>query len=143
MANLLEIQKTMHRAEKRIKLIFEKDERLIQKVRTIHACKWSATMRCWHVPDTERSLAAIKQLFPNHSSLFNKTSKEKENKPLPLIAKPTHSLVPQLFTEQMKIKRYSENTIKTYSSVLHTFTGRIRHNAGYFGPLHGIPHNVC
>jgi site-specific recombinase XerD len=121
MANPLEIQKTMHRAEKRIKLIFEKDERLIQKVRTIQACKWSATMRCWHVPDTERSLAAIKQLFPNHSSLFNKTSKQKENKPLPLIAKPTHSLVPPLFTEQMKIKRYSENTIKTYSSVLHTF----------------------
>jgi hypothetical protein len=31
MANPLEIQKTMHRTEKRIKLIFEKDELLIQK----------------------------------------------------------------------------------------------------------------
>jgi integrase/recombinase XerD len=121
MANPLEIQKTIYRAEKRIKLIFKKEECLIPKVRTIHTYRWSATMCCWHAPDAERSLTAIKQLFPNHSSLFNKTSKQKENKILPLIRNPAHSLVPQLYTEQMKIKRYRENTIKTYSSVHHTF----------------------
>jgi site-specific recombinase XerD len=113
------IEKTIHPSEKRIKIVFEKDTLLTQKVRKIPACKWSATMRCWHVPDTDGNFATLKQLLSKASILDGKAVNESK---LGLLKqKQFQSLVPQLCLEQMKIARYSENTIRTYTSVLHTF----------------------
>jgi integrase/recombinase XerD len=115
------IIKTIHRNEKRIQIVFKKDDILIQKIKKIPSCKWSATMRCWHVRDTERNHAVLKQLFDHQIRLDDRTTQKKENTSITSKEKPSQLLVPTLFIEQMKIKRYSNNTIKTYTSVLNTF----------------------
>ena len=45
----------IHKGEKRIKLIFNYDPELIKMIRKIEGCRWSATMKCWHVPDTDEN----------------------------------------------------------------------------------------
>ncbi|MBN2611720.1 MAG: tyrosine-type recombinase/integrase [Bacteroidales bacterium] len=42
-----------HRDSRRIKLVFKYNQQLINLVRTIPGCRWSQTMRCWHIPYRE------------------------------------------------------------------------------------------
>ncbi len=43
---------TVHNGEKRIKLEYEyiKGNILDKKVRSFSGCRWSKTMKCWHIP---------------------------------------------------------------------------------------------
>ncbi|MCD4788796.1 MAG: tyrosine-type recombinase/integrase, partial [Bacteroidales bacterium] len=52
MKNLL-VQPVLHRNEKRLKLVFDYDEELIEKIKNMPGRKWSKTMKCWHVPYRE------------------------------------------------------------------------------------------
>ena len=56
------IESIVHKGEKRIKLIFGYDKELIAGVKEISGARWSNTMKCWHVPDNENSLTALKNL---------------------------------------------------------------------------------
>jgi len=48
----LQARQVVHNGAKRIALYFSYSPELIQKVRKISDCRWSETMRCWHIPDT-------------------------------------------------------------------------------------------
>ena len=106
----IKIEKIVHRSQKRIKVVFKKDTILLQKIKIIEDCRWSAMMGCWHVPDTFKNYNYLKTLYKEKkSSIENKTTIANKN------------YVPKRCLEQMKIKRYSTNTITTYSSVLNMF----------------------
>ncbi|MBN1251929.1 MAG: tyrosine-type recombinase/integrase [Bacteroidales bacterium] len=47
------VEPTSHMNENRLKLLFDFDKDLIDIVKTIPNRKWSKTMNCWHIPDTE------------------------------------------------------------------------------------------
>ncbi len=49
----LKTKQLRHRGEARIGLYFPYDKELIAKVKTLPDARWSATLRCWHVPDTD------------------------------------------------------------------------------------------
>jgi len=55
----------VHRNENRLLLRFEKDQAVIDMIRTIHDCKWSQTNRAWHVPDTSGSRAELVRITGN------------------------------------------------------------------------------
>lgn len=105
----LKTEKTIHYTDSRIKVIFPKDEIILNKIKKMQDCRWSATMRCWHVPDTSSNSEYLRQL--QGQTLLKKTLTPKAK---------VKNHVPQRCIEQMKIKRYSPNTIRTYSSVLNT-----------------------
>lgn len=46
------ITRIEHRGERRIGVCFPYDQELIKKVKVIEGARWSASKRCWHVPDT-------------------------------------------------------------------------------------------
>jgi len=53
-----------HNGAKRIKIEFSYDHRTIEKLRQIEDCRWSTSLRAWHVPDTQESMEKLKINFP-------------------------------------------------------------------------------
>jgi integrase/recombinase XerD len=93
-----------HNKEKRIAVRFEKNTILIVRIKTFEDARWSASNKYWHLPDTEANrlhfkLPLAETLYPNTEGLAS-------------IA---------IFNRYLLSKRYSSNTIKTYSEALKSF----------------------
>ena len=93
-----------HNKEKRIAVWFEKNTILIVRIKTFEDARWSASNKYWHLPDTEANrlhfkLPLAETLYPNTEGLAS-------------IA---------IFNRYLLSKRYSSNTIKTYSEALKSF----------------------
>jgi integrase/recombinase XerD len=93
-----------HNKEKRIAVRFEKNAKLIVRIKTFEDARWSASNKYWHLPDTEANrlhfkLPLAETLYPNTEGLAS-------------IA---------IFNRYLLSKRYSSNTIKTYSEALKSF----------------------
>jgi integrase/recombinase XerD len=93
-----------HNKEKRIAVQFEKNAKLIVRIKTFEDARWSATNKFWHLPDTEANrlhfkLPLANTLCPNTEGLASIVT----------------------FNRYLLSKRYSSNTIKTYSEALKSF----------------------
>jgi integrase/recombinase XerD len=55
------LEPLIHREEPRIALRFPFDQALIRMVRALPQARWSATHKCWHLPDTATSHQAIRE----------------------------------------------------------------------------------
>jgi len=94
----------LHKGTPRIAVYFEKNAALIARIKTFEDARWSASNKYWHLPDTEANRLHFK---------------------LPL----AHTLVPnaegiasiETFKRYLLSKRYSPNTINTYSEALKSF----------------------
>ena len=93
-----------HQKEKRIAVSFEKDPNLIARIKTIDGARWSQSLKVWHIPATPENCIRFKINAPTSLT----PSKE-------AIAEIT------LFQSFLKSKRYSKNTIKTYTDALKSF----------------------
>ena len=95
---------TQQQGMPRIAVYFEKNATLIARVKSFTDARWDAKNRFWHVPDTHENrllfdLPLSQQLLPN--------------------AEAQESLT--LFKRYLLSKRYSPNTIATYSEALKSF----------------------
>ncbi|MBN3035229.1 MAG: hypothetical protein JW861_06555, partial [Bacteroidales bacterium] len=45
------VEPVVHPDERRLKLVFGYDDELIALVKGIEGRQWSASMKCWHIPD--------------------------------------------------------------------------------------------
>jgi site-specific recombinase XerD len=54
----------IHKGEQRIKLVFDYDLQLIEKVKNIPGRMWSQTMKCWHVPFVENFEQYLSKYIP-------------------------------------------------------------------------------
>jgi integrase/recombinase XerD len=93
-----------HKGTPRIAIFFEKDATLISRIKTFEDALWSASKRYWHLPDTEQNrlhfrLPLAHTLLPNTEGLTNI----------------------ETFKRYLSSKRYSPNTINTYSEALKSF----------------------
>ncbi|KIA89233.1 site-specific tyrosine recombinase/integron integrase [Kaistella jeonii] len=93
-----------HHNLERIAVEFGKDEDLIRRIKLISDARWSAQKKLWHIPDT----------FENRER-FNIIQREDT---LPSREGEEHL---QQFIRWLSAKRYSSNTIKTYSESLKLF----------------------
>lgn len=93
-----------HREESRIAVLFEKDMRLIARIKEFEDARWSWEKRFWHVPDTivNRDIFKIIQFHETIPSLEG----------IEQITK---------FKWFLASKRYSESTITTYCDALRSF----------------------
>jgi site-specific recombinase XerD len=92
-----------HKEKDVIWIKFRKEERLIKKVKSLVGAKWSATTRCWYVPDKP----AFRELF----AITPKIDLYEQSDIAP-INQPAYTD----FVSQLKLKAYSKNTIQTYTS---------------------------
>jgi len=93
-----------HKGLKRIAVIFAYTEALEQEIRTFEDAHWSSSKRCWHVPFTQENL-----------DLFGMEV------PPPRVPNDEGILAVERFSRWMHSKRYSANTIKTYTDALKSF----------------------
>lgn len=93
-----------HRKEKRIAVWFENKPELNARIKALGDARWSKTLNAWHLPNTPENRLKFK-LYEQplvHLGLDKIEQVEK-------------------FKRYLSTKRYSENTIKTYSEALKSF----------------------
>ena len=93
-----------HRNADRISVIFEKDKELIRRIKLINDARWSQQKKIWHIPDNYENRTRFKILQKEETM---PSAEGQENI--------------QKFIRWLSSKRYSANTIKTYSDALKSF----------------------
>lgn len=91
-----------HRGESRIIVYFEKKADAIARIKKLEDARWSASLKAWHLPDSEENRKRFKIALP---SILSETQLKKI----------------ELFKQWLNSKRYSPSTIKTYTDALTTF----------------------
>ena len=91
-----------HQKESRIAVIFEKSPELIIRIKAIAGSRWSQSKHFWHIPDTLENRIRFKIAITPLPSAEGMQQLEK-------------------FKQWLQSKRYSSNTIKTYSEALKSF----------------------
>ena len=93
-----------HNKENRIAVYFEKNADLIARIKKLKGSRWSQTLAVWHLPDTEEYRIRFK-IAPQSNII------------------PSSEGIAQIekFKQWMHSKRYSKNTITTYSEAMKSF----------------------
>ena len=91
-----------HKKEMRIAVYFEKNVQLIERIRQFEGAKWSQSLKVWHLPDNENNRIHFKIELP------------------PTVSEEAIAQI-QKFAHWLNSKRYSPNTIKTYTEALKSF----------------------
>lgn len=95
-----------HKEITRIAVYFERNATLISRFKKLKGAKWSASLKVWHLPDTAEYRLQFK--LAEHKDI---------NNPLNSV----HEKAKHDFYLWLKSKRYSSNTIKTYTEALKIF----------------------
>lgn len=98
-AKIIQYQK-----EQRIAVYFEKNKQLIERIKQFDGARWSPSLQAWHVPDNEENRIQFK--------IITKTASLPSLEGIENIQK---------FKQWLRSKRYSENTLATYSEALKSF----------------------
>ncbi|MCD6441465.1 MAG: site-specific integrase [Candidatus Marinimicrobia bacterium] len=128
---IIRIRVATHNGKKRVLLIFDFEPRLIGKIKELPGRRWSKTLNCWHIPYQKDYLAYLNETFNKEVNFLpcKSTSNEyllnhDENAEVQFeswqerknISKKISIEIPKEFEETLRLKRYSENTIKSYKS---------------------------
>lgn len=91
-----------HKGESRIAVYFEKNAEWIARIKKLEGVRWSSSLKAWHLPDNEANRLRFKL-------------------DLPIVLSEIHLQKIAQFKRWLSSKRYSANTIKTYTDALKTF----------------------
>ncbi len=111
----------LHRNEKRIAVHFERKPEFIARFKQLKGAKWSSTLKVWHLPDT----VAYRQQF---GIATTKVSKEVLHKICEVNQPAMLALI-----DELQLKAYSPNTIKTYQNEFAQLLYLLRDN-----PVHDL-----
>jgi integrase/recombinase XerD len=107
----INVHPCIHKGEKRLQLRFRYNKELISRVRSIDGCRWSQTMRCWHVPDNPES---IKKLTGKDLACNEKVSvPDIGNNQNTILSKPVVLAIDE-YNQQIYIDFPFEEKIKNY-----------------------------
>ena len=90
-----------HRGSKRIAVYFEKNAELIARIKQLEGARWSQTMGVWHLPDTLENRIRFRISLSEGKSALSQIEDGNQ-------------LVLKRFIEEIQLKGYSDNTLKTY-----------------------------
>ncbi|MDP2423949.1 MAG: tyrosine-type recombinase/integrase, partial [Bacteroidales bacterium] len=129
-----------HHGQEVVFLIFPKDEQLIAEVKRLGVARWSTTQQRWYIHRERFVLSDVfnafqKLAFVDYSALKNGRSVSPATATATAPAQPSINYnkpkLPQLSADKaarindfrywMQQKRYSKNTVKTYTDAIRTF----------------------
>ncbi len=127
----ISVSKIKYKETLRIKLDFKYNSELIGITKTIPGARWSASMKCWLIPENSNVIPELLKAFKdkawiNYSELKNGSivkskGTKKETKPtLTELPEETKNNL-EKFKYWLRSKRYGESTIATYADALKTF----------------------
>lgn len=122
----VKIDKTLHYGEEVVVIQFPYDNKLGDEARKIKNIRWSKSLKAWHVPYSRAVLDEIKTVFDSISIIDAQGLKETLSKEKALVANKKElsaetTMQIEKFINWLHSRRYSENTVKTYSESLKTF----------------------
>ncbi|MAD98169.1 MAG: recombinase [Flavobacteriaceae bacterium] len=124
------VPKTIHR-KNYFFLYFPYNQDFIHLMKSELNARWSTTERAWYVPNNRSFLKAVFEVFKSiavvdSSAIPFRNQTDNAPKPTTVVAKKVvRYRVPQDYVAFLKRRRYSTNTIKTYSSFVEQFMGFI------------------
>jgi integrase/recombinase XerD len=129
---IIEVKAIEHNKQNRLGLYFPIDNELVALVKTFPDAYWSQSQKCWHIANNRNNLKELFRVFKgiayvNADALFLPKPKQEAPAPLKekLITKKqlTTDYLKKIaqFTDWLNSRRYSPNTIKTYTDALRTF----------------------
>lgn len=90
-----------YKKQDRIAVYFKKSKELIVRIKKLEDAQWSYSLGAWHLPNNEENRKRFK--LENAVLRADKAAKTEQ------------------FSKWLKSKRYSDNTIKTYTDALKSF----------------------
>ncbi len=142
---IIRVEQIIHNGENRLLLKFVYNQELITLARTLPDCRWSNTHRAWHIPNNRENLKLLFKVFKGKAyidttvifkikapdepvgnlkvSQDSKQVKTESIEPRPPATDNFNALQKSLadFTEYLIHRRYSKNTIKSYTENLKFF----------------------
>ncbi len=122
-----------HRNQAVIRLMFEKDQTLISRVKTLPGASWSQSRKMWYLPADHFNLKNVFETlqpvaYLDYSALKRQSTPKKEtHQQQPKKKKPELTEVAIKKIESFKLwmeqHRYRPNTIKSYAEAIATFLG--------------------
>lgn len=91
-----------HNKQNRIGVSFEKNIELVNRIKQIDGSRWSQSLKVWHIPDTVENRIRFKI------------------ESIPTLSEEAIAQI-QKFADWLNSKKYSPNTIKTYTEALKSF----------------------
>lgn len=118
------VRKILHRGETRIALLFDYHKDIIALIKGQKGSRWSATLKCWHLPDRDDYEFYILHLF-NHDVriVFGRDElKPFRNKQMSFNSLSSiYQLLTDDFTNYLNGMRFSKSTVKTYTDLVKDF----------------------
>lgn len=105
----IRIASIQHRGEARIGLWFPYNKEIMTRVRTIPGATWSASLRCWHIPDSTEGMHALE-----HAGLSLETKTEDFSSTTPC---PTHSEKTELHSSGTTVDVPTSGALSGISSI--------------------------
>ncbi|MBL7135232.1 MAG: site-specific integrase [Candidatus Marinimicrobia bacterium] len=121
----------MHHNRQRVLLIFDYDPLLVGKIKELPDRRWSKTLNCWHIPFRNDYIVFLNDRFNNEITFlpsedmnneYSPVQKENATEQSEFLREPENmsgklgTEIPKEFEEILKLRRYSENTVKSYKS---------------------------
>jgi integrase/recombinase XerD len=100
-------------------LAYQKEN--IAFLKTLPLCEWNKDKANWNCPDTEANRKAIKQYFEPIGYRIEFSKAKPKEKPEKAFV-PKFEKAPPEYIEKLHLKRYSENTERTYVAAFEVFT---------------------
>jgi integrase/recombinase XerD len=137
----LTIEHLVHREKPRVFLHFKNDTEASALVKNHLMAEWSATKKAWHIPYEEKVFEKVCDVFYKYQvRVFMKNTYEEKQEPArkESVSRPGNAL-PELseegrlkiqeFNTWLKWRRYSDNTISSYTEALKLFLRFYHHKA--------------
>lgn len=127
---MIRLEKLLHKGRNQTAIFFEYQQEIKEYVLEIPGVRWSRTYRCFYVPEEKYSLGWLFQYFRKRNwmvdySAMQHTGYRAAEQPIkPFVLPPAGEEIIEAvnrFRRWMFSKRYSDNTIKTYSEALRIF----------------------
>ena len=101
-----------HKGEKRIAVYFENKPELVARFKKLNDAKWSATLKTWHLPDTEENRKRFG--IGNSEQVIGNSEKREEGRSLYEGLPDGHKQAVEVYVDLLRLENYSEKTITTY-----------------------------
>jgi integrase/recombinase XerD len=129
----IDIKPIVHKNEQRFAIYYNPDKEITDVLKTFTDAKWSQTNKCWHIANNRTNLKELFRAFKgkayiNADALFVKNHQAKETAKTVEHKSITKGELNEIhlkkiaqFKDWLSSRRYSPNTIKTYTDALRTF----------------------
>jgi len=124
--NIIYIKRIFVMGQARLGLDLSQCPELAMYFQNIRDWRWDPHLGVWHVPYYDNHLSYLQNRYAYIAIFHDIDSGKSTTQTITEVTRQTNkptvtSLVPTMFYQQMRLKRYSDNTQKTYSSVLGKF----------------------